>query len=118
MLRSKVVGNAAGLFNKLVVVEKATNAAPNSTHEVVPEFKNTESRWAELVCTSAREFVSAMQVTPMLSEIVKLRYDTFTKKITAKDRLRIGERILNIAGVWNENETNEKIVIWCVEIPA
>ncbi len=118
MLRSKVVGNAAAIFNRLVTIEKATDSAPNSAHEVVPVFTKTQPRWAEVVATSAREFVSAMQVTPMLSEIIKLRFDSFTKTITARDRLTIGSRIMNIAGVWNENETNEKIVIWCVEVAA
>lgn len=118
MLRSKFQ-NAAGNRNKLITIQKATNSVSNDANEVLPVFTQTfEPYYAELVTSNAREFLAAMQAVPMLQGIAKVVYDSNTVNISARDRIVIGGRTLNIAGVFNENETNEKIVIWYVEVEA
>lgn len=114
MLRGKL-DNGAGKRNTRVTIEKASDKAANSSYEVTPTWTTLCERWAEMAITSGREFQAALQVVPQLMGIVKLPYDTRTKTITSRDRITIGDRTLNIAGIWNENETNEKIVVWCVE---
>jgi len=116
MLRSKLE-NGAGKKNRKVFIDICTNGEASESGEVAPVYEYRTWRWAEMVSSSGREITAAMQAVPMVNAILKVGYDSFTKGITARDRLRIGsDRILNIAGVFNENETNEKIVLWCVEV--
>ena len=114
MLLSKL-RNAAGRRRTWVTVEQASDDVANATGEVLPQWTTLCSRWAEAAFTSGREFQAAMQVVPMLNGILKLRYDSLTKTITSRDRIKIGERVLNLSAVFNENEANETIVLWCVE---
>lgn len=115
MLPKSKIGNAAGQRNTFVVVEQATNAAPNDHYEVLPDFSFLCDRFAEAVPTTGREFQAAMATQPLLNSILKLPYDSITATITPRDRVKIGERILNIASVFNEGENNEKIVVWTME---
>lgn len=116
MLKSALV-NGAGKRNTRVEVQRATSGEANTAGEVLPEFNTFCARFAEVAASGGREFQAALQTVPMLQEIVKLHYDGKTSTITARDRIVIGSRTLNIAAVFNEAEANEKIVIWCVEVP-
>lgn len=114
MLKSKLQ-NGAGARNTWVVVEDEKILPDPTTHEAIRSYHTYCERWAEELITSGREFVAAFQVQPILQGILKLPYDDRTKGITPKMRLRIGTRVLNFAGVWDEGGAHEKIVLWCVE---
>ena len=96
-------------------VERATDALKDSIGSVQPSFNTLCRRFAELTVTNGREFQAALQTVPLLQAILKLPYDEKTETITARDRIKIGSRVLNIAAIWNEGENNERIVVWCVE---
>lgn len=114
MLKSKIA-NAAGARNNYVTIERATDAAANSTGEVLPEWTVLCQRWAGSQITGGREFTAAMSVQPMLQSIMELPYDTVTKTITPRDRFNDDGRILNINAVFNQGENNEKIILWLIE---
>ena len=119
MALAKHFRSGAGRRNRLVTIQMCSNSDPAAiSGEVTPVYTNTTTRWVEMVSTAGREFLAAMQVMPMVTAIVKMRYDAFTKTITSRDRLTIGSRILNIASIANENENNETLVFWCVETAA
>lgn len=107
----------AGRRRTLVTVEIATDAAPNDSNEVLPEYLTSFNRFAEEMITSGREFQQAMQVVEMLQGIVKLPYDSKTATITARDRVKIGGRVLNLASPpINEGGRNEIMILWVTEV--
>ncbi len=114
MLTSKLY-NAAGKRNNYLTIERATDATANSTGEVLPEFSVLCKRFASVKPTNGREFTAAMTVQPMLQSILELPYDSVTSTITPRDRVVMGERTLNIGAVFNENQNNEKIILWIIE---
>lgn len=108
--------NSAGRRRTLVKVEIASDAAPNASNEVVPEYLTSFERFAEELLTSGREFQNAMQTVAMLQGILRLPYDSKTAAITSRDRVVIENRILNIAAPpMNEGGANERITLLIVE---
>lgn len=116
MALRKTFRNGAGRRQTLVTVEVATTALANDSYERVPEYKTTFTRFAEEMITSGREFQQAMQTIASLSGILKLPYDERTAAITARDRVTIGSRVLDLATTpINEGGRNETMVLWVVE---
>jgi SPP1 family predicted phage head-tail adaptor len=116
MSLKKSFRNGAGRRQTLVTVEVATSAAANGSYEVVPQYVTTFTRFAEEMITSGREFQQAMQTVASLQGILKLPYDAKTAAITARDRVTIGSRILELATTpINEGGRNELMVLWVVE---
>lgn len=119
MALTKHLKTGAGRMNRLVVIQSASDATPNASGEVIPIYTDLCVRWAEMVTNSGREFVAAMQVVASLQCILKIRYDSVTRTITERDRIQIRSatmyRTLSIVAIFNENENNERIVMWCVE---
>ena len=106
----------AGRRRTVVTIEIATDAAPNDSGEVLPEFRTVFGRYVEEMITSGREFQQAMQTIGLLQGILKLPYDCKTAAITARDRIKIGGRILNIAAPpINEGGRNELVILYVVE---
>lgn len=109
---------SAGRRRTRVVVEVATDAAANDAGEVHPEYlpENSFIRYAEEMLTSGREFVQAMQVIALLQGVIKLPYDSATAAITARDRVKIGSRVLNLAAPpINDGGQNRTMILWVVE---
>lgn len=118
MLTGKLA-NGAGKKTCLVTIQRARDGVPNADYDVPPAFNPLcPALYAEIVPQGGREFVSAMQVWGKIEGIAKVGYDSLTSTISTRDRIVIGDRILNIVSVYNENETNEKIVITYVEIAS
>ena len=116
MSMRKTFRNGAGRRQTLVTCQVATSAAANASHERVPEYLTTFTRFAEEMITSGREFQQAMQTVASLQGILKLPYDTKTAALTARDRVTIGSRILELATTpINEGGRNELMVLWVIE---
>lgn len=115
MLKKSGLNNGAGQRNTLVVVQRATSAEPNDANEVLPEWSFLCDRFAKSLPTGGREFQLAMTTQPLLNGIYELPYDEATSTITPRDRIKVGDRIVNIASVFNEAEANEKIILWTME---
>lgn len=107
----------AGQRRTRVVVQVAVDAEANASGEVTPDYTQISYvRYAKEMLTSGREFQSAMQTVAMLQGILKLPYDSRTKTLTARDRVVIGDRVLNFAAPpINEEGKNQTITIWVVE---
>ncbi len=106
----------AGRRRTAVFIETATDAAPNASNEVVPQYLTGFTRYVEQMITSGREFQQAMQTVGILQGILKLVYDQKTAAITARDRVTIGSRVLNIAAPpINDGGRNEQIILWVIE---
>ncbi len=105
---------SAAKYKTRLVVQKATETA-NDVHEIEYSWSRYCDRWAMVAPSSGREFQAALQTVPMLQAIVRMRSDETTRAITPKHRLKIGERILNIAAVYDETNERREMVLWCVE---
>jgi SPP1 family predicted phage head-tail adaptor len=104
----------AGKYKTRVVIQTAVETV-NAIHEVAISWIDSESRWAQIAPTSGREFQAAMQVIPIIQSIVRVRSDNLTRAMTSKSRIKIGERILNIAAIYDETNERREVVLWCVE---
>lgn len=106
----------AGKYTRRVTVKSATRTA-NSINEPVPNYSTVYcKRWAQLVPSSAREFVQAQQVEGLVSVILRMRSDSTTRAITPDMRIEFGNRVLNIGGVYDESDAKKEIVLWCTEV--
>ena len=115
MLKNSPLHNAAGKRNTYITIEKVTDADANAIGEVLQNKQTLCERWAACKPTHSREYQVAMTTQPLLYGVYELPYDPETATITPKDCVRIDGRILNLAGVFNENENNEKIILWVIE---
>lgn len=115
MLKKSPLHNNAGSRNNYVTVQRASNATANSTGEVLVSWTTLCQRWAASKPTAGREFQAAMMAQPLLQAILELPYDATTKTITPRDRVLDDGRVQNIAAIFNENENNEKIILWIIE---
>ena len=114
-LKKTAFRNAAGRRNTEITIERAADAAANSTGEVLVSHTTLCKRFAAIKPTTGREFQAAMTVQPLLNAILDVPYDAITSTITPRDRIQFAGRVQNIAAVFNENENNEKIILWIIE---
>ncbi len=115
MLKKSPLANAAGALNNYVTVEQASDADPNASEEVLPEFSVLCQRFASAEITGGREFQTAMSTYANVNSVMELPYDPVTATITARDRLNMDGRILNIVRAYNQGNNNEKIILWLIE---
>lgn len=106
---------AAGAMNKRVRIMRASNGAATGSGAVTPVYAELCHPWAEIAPYAGREFQAALTTVPLLQSIVKIRWNATSKTITARDRVVLGDRTLEIAAVFNEGEKNRRMVLWCVE---
>jgi len=106
----------AGRRRVKVTCQIATDAPPNASNEVLPQYLSSFDRSAEDLKTSGKEFAFAMQQVASLYGIIKLAYDPKTAALSSRDRLIVNGQILHIAAPPNnENSQNERIVLWVVQ---
>lgn len=84
-------------------------------------FRDAEDTWeviaevrAAVKPFSGSELVEAMQVTGVGQVQVRFRWSP-TLSLTTADRLRFGERTLNITHIANSEERNREMVLMCGE---
>lgn len=87
-------------------------------------FKDAEDKWeviaevrAAVKPLSGSELVDAMQVTGVGQVQVRFRWSPTLHGLTlsTKERLRFGERTLNITHIANTEERNREMVLMCGE---
>jgi len=116
MSLKKTFRNGAGRRQTPVVIQLASSSAANGSYEKTPEYLTSFTRFAEEMITSGREFQLAMQTVASLQGILKLPYDTKTAAITARDRVVIGSRTLELATTpINDGGRNEQMILWVIE---
>jgi SPP1 family predicted phage head-tail adaptor len=105
----------AGKYRTRVVIEQPTNVVGDYNDPQL-SWATYITRWSELDTGSGREFVRAQQVIPELTAVVRMRSDTGTRAITPRMRIRYGSRYLQIAGVSDDGELRQEVVIWTTEV--
>lgn len=108
---------AAGRYNTKVVIEKPTDSVGDIGDSQLT-WDSYCDRWAAIDATNGREYQQAMTIIADLAAIVRLRYDTLTRDITPRMRIKRGSRIWNIASVTNNGEQNREMVLYCTEVVA
>ena len=109
--------NAAGKRGTLVTIQTATDATRTASGDVNPQYLTEFSRYVEEMITSGREFQQAMQVVAMLQGILRLPFDDKTAAISARDRVAVNGRVLNLAAPpINDGGRNETIILWVAEV--
>jgi len=105
----------AGKRQNRITIQVASDAPPNGSNEVVPQYLTSFDRFCEQLVQSGREFQNAMQTVGLLQGILKLPYDAKTAAISARDRVVIGGQIYNIAAPpINDGGANTQIILWVV----
>lgn len=93
------------------------NRSANSYNEQVPAYDKLYcKRWGYMAPSSGREFTAAQQTNSQVTAILRLPYDKQTAAITADMRATIGTRVLNIGAVFDEQDAQREIVVWCTEV--
>lgn len=107
----------AAKYRTLVVIEKPTDTVEGIGGPDLDWSKYAE-RWASIAPSNGREYQNAMAIIADLAAIVRLRYDTLTRDITPRMRIKRGNRLWNIASVANDGEQNREMVLYCTEVVA
>jgi len=103
----------AGKLSQRITIEQVGEAR-DAIGGVGETWSTFATVWAEFVSQTGREFFAAKQINNALDCIIRIRY---LPGITAKMRVRMGSRILNIvAPPIDVNEAHEEIKLMCEEL--
>lgn len=114
------VKRAAGQYRTRCTVYSPTRTA-NDYNEPVVTYTNRYCQFkGKVVPSSGREFLAAQQVNAQVSAIIRTYRDSKTRDITTDMRIGIAdgasERVVNIAAVYDEQDANREMVLWCTEV--
>ena len=114
---------AGRLNNRVVIERKNENATPDAGGQVDwtldSNWRIACHRWCEIVPKGSREFLRLYQVTDEITHGVKFRYDQESRKFKTSWRVKIGTRVLNIAGPGiDPDERHEYLIFPAIEVEA
>lgn len=103
-------------YRHLLQIERCTTRT-DGLRDAEDEWKVIAEVRAAVKPLSGSELVEAMQVTGVGQVQVRFRWSPtlLELKLTTKDRLRFGERTLNITHLANTEERNREMVLMCGE---
>jgi len=104
----------ARTLRKKITIQSVTESK-DSYGQPIEAWSTYAIRYADVVPTSGREYVAAQQRYAEEITLLRIRYDSTTKDITPKMRVKYGTRTLNIESAINEQELNKHIQILCRE---
>lgn len=103
---------AAGALRQVVDIERWTVTSQDANGEDVGTWVLLITARAKIEPLSGKELVEARQLNEAIAMRITVRYANEIKDLTAKDRIVLGSRILNILGSpVNANLRNEEWVI-------
>jgi len=103
----------AGTLRKRVTIQQPSEGSADPLNEKVMSWSDVATVWATVLPQSGREFYRAQQVHADLTDVVSIRY---RPGITARMRLVLGPRILNLAAPpVNVEDRNRELLLYCVE---
>lgn len=106
----------AGKLRHRVQIERATTGAQDATGSVSLAWASLGAFWAEIRPLAGRELYAAQQVQADLTHSIRLRGNSITTTITARDRIKFGSRVFEISGPpVNFDERGKEIIISAVE---
>lgn len=101
-------------LRKRITVQSVTESK-DSYGQPLETWSTYAIRYADILPTSGREYVAAQQRFSEEITLLRIRYDSISKNITPKMRIKYGTRTLNIESAINEQELNKHIQILCRE---
>lgn len=101
----------AGLLRKRLIIQKRSTTQ-DSYGQPLTSWTDVAIVWGEVVPTSGNENQSADALQSSENFIVTIRYRA---GITAKMRIKYGNRLFDIQSVLDENERHRTINLSCVE---
>ena len=101
-------------LRRKITVQNVTESK-DSYGQPIETWSTYAIRYADVMPTSGREYVTAQQRFAEEITLLRIRYDSTTKNITPKMRVKYGTRTLNIESAINEQELNKHIQILCRE---
>ena len=101
-------------LRKKITIQNVTESK-DSYGQPIETWSTYAIRYADVVPSSGREYVAAQQRYAEEITLLKVRYDSLTKNIVPKMRVKYGTRILNIEAAINEQELNKHINLLCRE---
>lgn len=103
----------AGKLRHRIQIERRTVQA-DGLRDAEDEWETIAEVRAAVKPLSGSELVEAMQVTGVGTLEVRFRWSP-SLSLTTDDRLRFGERTLNITHIANVDERNRELVVMCGE---
>lgn len=93
------------------------DAAGHIGPSVDGNWTTVATRWAKVHPRTGREFYRAQQIDSTLTHLVEMDWDSVTKTITSKWRLKDvnSSRILEVISTLNVEERNRVIMLSCKE---
>jgi SPP1 family predicted phage head-tail adaptor len=104
---------AGRLRHRVSIQSRSTTEG--SLGQVVESWTDTAEVSAEVKPLQGRELERGKQISAEVTHMVTIRGQGVS--VTAKQRLRFGVRIFNIAAVLNPEERSIELNIACIEVP-
>lgn len=103
-----------GSLNKRIEIQAVTETE-DGYGGITEAWATVFKRWANVRPVGGREPYINDQRLAELSLVVTVRYDSSTKTITPKHRIKYGDRYLEIDSVVNVQEQNQELRVFCNE---
>ena len=101
----------AGRLRTRVDVRERT-LTRNSVGEDDESWESIGIRYCDVTPAKAREIFANRLPQAQVTHIVRMRYWSV---VTHEHRLKIGDRILHIAGIYNVGERDRELMLECIE---
>ena len=95
---------------------QSVSETPATSGEMTQTWSTFATVWANVTPTGMSELVRGDKVVAARSMQVTIRYSSDVAELSPKDRIRYGDRVLQIESVLNVEERNEELTILCSEV--
>lgn len=92
---------------------QALSQSKNEYGEIVEEWLDIKTVWAEIKPVSGNQFFAAKQINSEISHNVYIRYRTDLKPSM---RIKFKDRVFEVLYLMNVNEDNRLMQIYCKEL--
>lgn len=111
----------AGRYRNRVIIQSPNTTNVDAGGHVDLKSGDTNwttyaTRWASVIPSSGREFVSGEKVQGDITHVVLCRYDTLTKAVNPTQRVKFGTRKLNIVSAYQRGQLQSEMVMQCREV--
>lgn len=107
-----------GNYRDRIEIEEPKTADDWVDHTDPNQWRLFATRKAEAVAATGREFVSGEKVAADISHMVLMHYDSKTKHITPRMRIKVvvDNRILQIESVYPRGNQRREMICQCKEV--
>lgn len=107
----------AGKLRRRVAIQKDKGPTdpPAPSGETVERWETVDTVWASIEPLRAREFFDAAQTKADTTHLVRLRYSSLTKTLTAKHRIKCGSKVYYLQPARNLEMRDRELEFFAVE---